>query len=651
MTTTPCLREQVEQRERAWLAPFAVLSERGGARPCPEPPDPYRTCFVRDRDRVLHCAAFRRLRDKTQVFVADEGDFYRTRLTHSLEVSQVARWLARALRLNEGLVEALALVHDIGHPPFGHRGERALGDVLGVPFDHNLQALRLVDVLEQPYADDRPGLNLTQIVRRSILKHGGDPGRGATPTRQHVLEQQVADVADSTAYRHHDLEDGLRAGLIAEEELRALDIWIEAREAVTDAGTSVQRQRATLSALLTRSLQDVVETTLAALDRADVRTVEDVTDADTVFVRRGAELARRHDELGAFLLERFYQHPRVLRARRIADDAIAILAGHYREHLDELPNAYRQRIGTSGPERVVCDYIAGMTDRFALDEAARLRARGAARGALVPRAGGDAAPAGPTGGDAGGPDHAPDELVLAPLERRLGYAFADRTLLETALTHRSARTDAVDPNERLEFLGDSVLGLLVAEDLYRRFPDREEGELSRIRSVVVSRRGLSRVQRAWGLEAMMRLGPGMRAAERMPPSVAADAVEAVLGAAYLDGGLEAARGIVARAFTAAILEAADRSRSQNHKSTLQTLTQGRLGATPHYRLLTEEGPDHEKLFTVAAMIGDDELATATGKNKRQAEQAAARRALDALRDRLEEEEEDASSDSGEPPAA
>ena len=176
-TPLPAPREELERRERATLSPLACFADACGARAYEEAPDAFRTCFTRDRDRVIHAGAFRRLKDKTQVFVIDEGDFYRTRLTHTLEVSQLARFLAQALRLNETLAEALALVHDIGHPPFGHEGERILDERAGVRFDHNRQAVRIVDVLECPY-EDFEGLNLTHVLRRSILKHGGDVGRG-----------------------------------------------------------------------------------------------------------------------------------------------------------------------------------------------------------------------------------------------------------------------------------------------------------------------------------------------------------------------------------------------------------------------------------------------------------------------------------------
>ncbi|HEX5011395.1 MAG TPA: dNTP triphosphohydrolase, partial [Planctomycetota bacterium] len=206
------LREDAERRERANLSPLACFADVSAARAFPEAPDPFRTCFTRDRDRVVHAGAFRRLKDKTQVFVIDEGDFYRTRLTHTLEVAQLARFLCLALRLHETLGEALALVHDIGHPPFGHEGERILDERAGVPFDHNRQALRIVDVLESPY-EDFEGLNLTHVLRRSILKHGGEVGRGAPPLPGLVLEAQAVDLADSIAYQHHDLEDALRAGI------------------------------------------------------------------------------------------------------------------------------------------------------------------------------------------------------------------------------------------------------------------------------------------------------------------------------------------------------------------------------------------------------------------------------------------------------
>jgi dGTPase len=609
MSGSVATREASERRERSVLGPLACFSDAFGARPVAEPSDPYRTAFVRDRDRIVHCGAFRRLKDKTQVFVIDEGDFYRTRLTHTLEVAQMARFLCRALRLNEDLAETLALVHDIGHPPFGHEGERILDECCGVGFDHNGQALRIVDVLEAPYAD-RPGLNLTHVIRRSILKHGGDPGSGAPAWPGLVLEAQAVDLADSTAYQHHDLEDGLRAGILHEAELEELGIWRRARDDARAAG-GADSVKGVLNLMLKTSLQDIVSQTAEALDACDAQDAAGVAARDGRLVRFSPARAGLHRELAGFLHSRFYRHPRVLRSAAMAREAIAVIVEHYREHPDELPPDYRRRVESDGLLRSVSDYVAGMTDRFAMDEWRRL----ATARSIV-----HAADLGPG-----------SETRVDTLEHVIGYVFHDKELAGTALTHASARSESQAPNERLEFLGDSVLGLCIAQDLYHRYPDREEGELSRIKSAVVSRHALRRVGETWGLGELLTLGPGIATSGAIPPSVVADAVEAVLGAVFLDGDLHAVRRIVATDFTLMVEAASDRQRSSNFKSDLQNWTQGLTGHTPEYEVLDESGPDHAKTFTVAAVVDGRRLAVAVGRNKRQAEQRAAKDALSKLK--------------------
>ncbi|MCB9898697.1 MAG: ribonuclease III [Planctomycetes bacterium] len=609
--STPCTREEVEQREREQLAPAAVFSHASHARPVDEPDDPFRTCFVRDRDRVLHCGAFRRLKDKTQVFVIDEGDFYRTRLTHTLEVAQLARFLARALRLNESLAEVLALVHDIGHPPFGHEGERMLNTLAGVPFDHNAQALRIVDVLENPYAD-REGLNLTHVVRRMILKHGGDAGRGAAPTVGHVLEAQVTDLADSTAYQHHDIEDALRAGILDREALRDLAIWRESADELGERAAGRHGTKAVLNHMLKRSLHDVIASSTGRLAAARPADSDAVEREPRALVRFSDARGALHRELAAYLFEHYYRHPRVLRSADVARRAISAMVQHYGERPDELPEPYRRRIDARGPARSVCDYVAGMTDRFAIEEGRRLLSRRSVVPAPQPQ--GDMA-----------------ERV-AMLEDTIGYVFRDKSLAAMALTHASARSDACTPNERLEFLGDAVLGLVVGQQLYQAFPDQPEGELSRMKSVSVSRHALFSVAEGWGLAEMLMLGPGFRGPDDVPPSLVADAVEAVLGAVYLDGQLEPAAQIIQSEFTALIQAASEGRRTRNVKSELQAYTQGRLSVTPHYQVLGEAGPDHAKRFTVAAVVDGLHLGVATGRSKRQAEQRAARIALRRLQE-------------------
>ncbi len=611
MTPPLALRADTEGIERRELAPWATFSDESWSRPQPEKPDPYRTCFTRDRDRILHCGAFRRLKDKTQVFVIDEGDFYRTRLTHTLEVGQLSRFLCQALRLNESLGEVLALVHDIGHPPFGHEGERILNASTEVSFDHNSQALRIVDVLERPYMDRR-GLNLTQVVRRMILKHGGEAGRGAEPTRRHVLEAQVADLADSTAYQHHDIEDGLRAGILTPGELATTSIWTQAVEEIGGLSEGPQGTKRILNHMLKTSLYDVMKESARRIDDSGIQSQAHALSHPERLVAYSPERAQQHTELGRFLYTCYYRHPRVLRSAASAQQAIALIIDHYAAHPAELPLDYRDRIDEDGIQRTLCDYVAGMTDRYAVEQWRRLSAaRSLVHLAL-------------------GPLDEETATRVTTLEEVVGYQFRDKTLAANALTHSSARSDDRPPNERLEFLGDSVLGLVIGQELYLRYPDRPEGELSRMKSISVSRNALQTVANHWGLAELMLLGPGFRKPEDAPPSVPADGVEAVLGAIFLDGHLEPARRVILAEFLSIVEAAAEGRRGRNSKSELQTFTQAELGCTPHYQVLAEEGPDHRKTFTVAAVAQEVKLSVATGRNKRQAEQRAAREALSML---------------------
>jgi len=363
--------------------------------------------------------------------------------------------------------------------------------------------------------------------------------------------------------------------------------------------------------MLTTSLHDVVTASAAALSACDARDAAAIAARPGRLVRFSPARAALHAELAGFLHERFYRHPRVLRSAALARQAIATIVEHYLQHPGELPDAYRQRAEGDGLQRSVCDYVAGMTDRFAMDEWRRLS--GARTTVALPQADPDG------------------EARAATLERAIAYRFHDRGLAAMALTHASARSDLRVPNERLEFLGDSVLGLCIAQDVYERFADRDEGELSRIRSAVVSRHALRRVAEQWQLTELLVLGPGIRQTGEIPASIVADAVEAVLGAVFLDGGLLPVRRLVTADWSALIEAAADRQRSSNHKSELQNWTQGRSGQTPTYEVLEAVGPDHAKTFTVAAMLGGVVLASATGRNKRQAEQRAARAALATLR--------------------
>jgi dGTPase len=373
------LRADVEREEHERLAPWAVFAAASRGRVVAEPDHPYRTAFQRDRDRVVHARAFRRLEYKTQVFVHHEGDHYRNRLTHTLEAAQIARTLARALRLNEDLAEAVALAHDLGHPPFGHAGERVLNRLLrgAGGFDHNRQTLRVVDWLEERYPGFR-GLNLTGETREGLLKHGCRwphplpvPELGAQPP----LEAQAVDRADEVAYVVHDLDDGLRSGLLAAEALAETALWREAHGAVRDrlpdaSGRVVRAQ--TLVALIDRLVTDLVETTARRLEADPPRDVDALRARPGPLLGYSPELGKAFRELKGFLSRHLYHHPHVLATTRRAERVLAELWAAYRGDPSRLPEAVRDRFGDEGQERATADYVAGMTDRFALAEHRRL---------------------------------------------------------------------------------------------------------------------------------------------------------------------------------------------------------------------------------------------------------------------------------------
>jgi dGTPase len=374
-------RAAIEADERARLAPWAEKSADSRGRLHAESEHAYRTRFARDRDRIIHSRAFRRLEYKTQVFVYHEGDHYRNRLTHTIEGAQVARTLARALRLNEDLAEAVVLAHDLGHTPFGHAGEHVLDELLEGEggFDHNRQTLRIVDWLEERYPDFR-GLNLTHETREGILKHGSDwahpvpvPKLEASPS----LEAQVADHADEIAYLNHDLDDGLRSGLLDWEQLQGVRLWAEARASLPARGGDVPERvlRAQLiRALLDRLVTDLAAETARALAEARVGSPAEVRRQPRPLVRFSREISGLQRELKEFLYAGLYHHPRVLEATKRAERTLGDLYRHYRVQPDALPPHVVARFPEEGEARAIADYIAGMTDRFALAEHEKLRA-------------------------------------------------------------------------------------------------------------------------------------------------------------------------------------------------------------------------------------------------------------------------------------
>ena len=370
-------RARLEDREAAALAPYGLQSRdsRGRAyQPDPEPAD--RTAFQRDRDRVLHTTAFRRLEYKTQVFVNYEGDYYRTRLTHTLEVAQIGRTVARALGANEDLIEAICLSHDLGHPPFGHSGEVALNRLMADHggFDHNKQSLRIVTKLERRYPD-WPGLNLTWEVREGIVKHEteydtSDASDYDADKRGH-LEAQIANAADELAYTAHDLDDGLRSGLITPPELAGLGLWELVRDSIgwhTDQLDELTRHRF-IRRLIGIEVADLVQATHARIEAAGANSVEALQRLDHNVIGWSAELAARNRELKRFLYDNMYRHYRVVRMQVKAENLLSDLFNGYIREPAQLPTEFQRRAEAKGDlHRAVCDYIAGMTDRFALDE-------------------------------------------------------------------------------------------------------------------------------------------------------------------------------------------------------------------------------------------------------------------------------------------
>jgi dGTPase len=368
-------REDLERREEESLAPFAAKSGRSEGRKHPEPEHAARTAFQRDRDRVIHCAAFRRLQYKTQVFVNHEGDYYRTRLTHSTEAAQVSRSIARSIGLNEDLCEVVALGHDLGHTPFGHSGQDALDECMREHggFEHNRQSLRVVELLERRYPGF-PGLNLSFETRESIRKHGWSPGRAAEPEYRPewapLLEAQVVDVADSIAYDAHDIDDSVKAGLIREEQLAEVEIWRE-----LTGGSALQgemRVRAAVRELINREVTDLVTTTLANVKRLGLDSREAVRAAREPAVRFSPGMDRRKQELQRFLHENVYRHHRVLIMAGKAQRFIAGLFRAYTSAPAQLPPRFQEWAGQVGTPRAVADYIAGMTDRYCQDEYRKL---------------------------------------------------------------------------------------------------------------------------------------------------------------------------------------------------------------------------------------------------------------------------------------
>jgi dGTPase len=369
------------------LAPFAAHEESGKGRRYAEPLSAYRGEYQRDRDRIIHSTAFRRLVYKTQVFVNHEGDLYRTRMTHSLEVSQIARTVARALQLNEALVEAVSLAHDLGHTPFGHAGQDALNECMGDfgGFEHNLQSLRVVDELEAKYADF-PGLNLTYETREGILKHCsarnarelGDLGKRFLDRRQPGLEAQLVNLADAIAYNNHDVDDGFRAGLLELDQLREQPLFGEHYDEVHRLYPNLEDRRLiyeVIRRMIGYVVTDLINHTAAEIQKLAPKSIDDVRDQPKPMVGFSDKVFDRHTALKKFLRENLYRHEQVRSMNDQTRLMIGVLFDRYMSDLSQMPPWFEGRAAVgdaSDKARVVADYIAGMTDRFAIAEHDRL---------------------------------------------------------------------------------------------------------------------------------------------------------------------------------------------------------------------------------------------------------------------------------------
>jgi dGTPase len=377
----PCSKEELETRERQMLASYAQLSGETRGRVYAEPPPSWRTEYQRDRDRVIHSRAFRRLEYKTQVFLNGTGDHLRTRLTHTIEVAAMARSLARALRLNEDLAETIALAHDLGHSPFGHRGEAVLNKLMREHggFEHNRQSLRIVEELEEKYPGFR-GLNLTWEVREGLIKHQtsyDQPGlRKGFTARSPCLEAQIGNLADELIYGSHDLDDGLEAGLLSEKELRRhVRVFAQASD-------TVRKEHGPLSAEVRRyfivrciiddQVRDVVETSEAAILASGVKTADDVRRQPRPLVRHSAARRSLNAELNRYLHKNLYSNPAVAEPNHRAVKMLEDLFQYFVAHPREIGEASRKRARKTGWPRAICDYLSGMTDRYTILEHRRL---------------------------------------------------------------------------------------------------------------------------------------------------------------------------------------------------------------------------------------------------------------------------------------
>jgi dGTPase len=372
-------RQQLEEIEDKSLAPYGMRSKDSKGRAYLDNEPEYRTSFQRDRDRIIHTTAFRRLEHKTQVFITYEGDYYRTRLTHTLEVAQIGRTIARSLGGNEDLIEAICLAHDLGHSPFGHAGEAVLARLMKEHggFDHNRQSLRIVTELEQRYPEF-PGLNLTWEVREGMVKHESEydisDAADYNPDLRGNLETQIANVADELAYTAHDLDDGLRSGMLTPRMLEGISLWEILTDQIKWRGPELDdvARHKLIRQLIGMEVTDLATSTDARLKESGAQSPLDIQKLTYNVIGFSEETNRRNRELKDFLYNKMYRHYRVVRMQVKAERILEELFNAYRAEPSTLPDQFQAFINQRGLERTICDYIAGMTDRYAIEEHQKL---------------------------------------------------------------------------------------------------------------------------------------------------------------------------------------------------------------------------------------------------------------------------------------
>jgi len=372
-------RQQLEEIEDKSLAPYGMRSKDSKGRAYLDNEPDYRTSFQRDRDRIVHTTAFRRLEHKTQVFITYEGDYYRTRLTHTLEVAQIGRTIARALGGNEDLIEAICLAHDLGHSPFGHAGEIVLARLMKEygGFDHNKQSLRIVTELEQRYPEF-PGLNLTWEVREGMVKHESEydisDASAYNPDLRGNLETQIANVADELAYSAHDLDDGLRSGMLTPRMLEGISLWEILTDQIKWRGPNMEEvaRHKLIRQLIGIEVTDLVTATDTRLKESNAQSPLDLQKLSYNVIGFSEEMSRRNRELKDFLYSKMYRHYRVVRMQVKAEQIVEDIFNAYREEPAIMPDQFQNLIEQRGLERTICDYIAGMTDRYAIEEHQKL---------------------------------------------------------------------------------------------------------------------------------------------------------------------------------------------------------------------------------------------------------------------------------------